>query len=346
MIQEGEYDQAIDDLVEKLQKNNKKTKNIALLEEAYLKANQKDDDSIMKLKESGMPYIWEKVYKLYRQKDKRQYKIRELPVNVVQGLDVEWIDYERDIETAKSKAAAYYYAHAKKLLGRSGRENALKAYQEFWKVTTFYKDYKDANKLMLYTLLRDCGTLPVKVVNRTGNELPDFFPASIVAFNLNVVEKAYLDYTLKPIKDYNYPYTISIIVDRILLTPDKSERADETVNNSVQIPLEDSLQFEVVTCDIYRISQHKACEIISLMSIIDNQNGKAIYQTPVRAKTVFEHTSYYLKGDPRACPPEFAEKIKTGEKPFPSEDNMVKGTALKLSQMIKDIIWDSDYVFE
>jgi hypothetical protein len=347
LIDEGKYDLAIDELVQSLEKNSKNRKKIALLEEAFNKADRKDNDSIMQLKASGMPDIWGRVYQLYLKRDLRQARVKKLPANVVQGLNVEWENYSPDMDAAKGKAAAYCYANAERLLGMEGRENARKAFNSLYEITRLYESYRDVEKLMIHSIVKDCGTLPVKVINRTGNELPEFLPKEIVAFSLSSIEKAYLDITLKPLKGWNYEYNITIYIDRILISPDKTEKSKETIYNSIRIPLvADTSRFEEVSCEIFEINQHKACEIISMLSFTDYRTGRAIYQKPVRAKTAFEHSSYFLQGDQRACPPALLEKVKAGDKPFPTDEQMVKGSTRKLAWMVKEIIWDEDYVFD
>jgi len=347
LIKAGEYDQAIDLLIQSLEKNSKNRKNISLLEEAFLKVNKQDNDSIISYKMSGMPEIWGKVYNLYFRLDLRQLRVRNLPANVVQSIDYDWKDYTMDLETARSKAAAFYYAHAIRLLDKSGRENARRAYRELWLITRLYDTYKDTDKLMRHALIKDCGSLPVKVINRTGSELPPSLPENVVKIRISPIEKAYLDYTLKPISGWKYEYTISIFIDRVLITPDQTDKSKESYTKEVQVKSEffDSVT-ETVSCDIFEVKQHKAAEIICTLCFIDNYTGKAVYKTPVRAKTVFNHTSYYVKGDLRACPDELKKKVNSGDKPFPVEESMVEKATLKLADMIKDIIWDKDYVYK
>jgi len=347
LIKAGEYDQAIDILAQSLEKNSKSRKNISLLETAFIQANIKDNDSIISLKMSGMPEIWDMVFRLFVRLERRQVKVRSLPANVVQGIDYEWEDYTLDLETSRSKAASFYYAHATRLLERSGRDNARVAYKELWRITRLYDTYKDTDKLMRYALVKDCGTLPVKIINRTGSELPPFLPENIVKFPLNPIEKAYLNYTVKPISGWKYEYTISIFIDRVLLTPDQTEKEKKSYEESVKVESEFFNDLiEIVSCDVFEIKQHKAAEIICSVTFVENTTGKAVYKTPVRAKTVFNSSSYYAKGDIRACPEEVRKELKTGEKSFPSEEEMLKKATKKLVGMIKELIWDKDYVYQ
>ncbi len=347
LIGEGAYDQAIDILVPALEKNSKSRKNMSLLEEAFIKANKQDQDSLLEFKLSGMPDIWSDVYRLYQRLDRRQMEIRMLPANVTQSLDYDWVDYTMDLEATKSRAASYYYAHARRLLEKGGRENARIAYKELWRITRLYKSYKDVDGLLRFALVKDCGTLPVKVINRTGNKLPPYLPPAATDISLTLIEKAYLDYTLKPINGWIYEYTICIYIDRVKLTPDQTDKEKYIRSKKVPLTANDTGQgnFTKVSCEITEITQKKAAEISGFLGFIDNRSGKVIYQTPIRSKALFKAAYYYVQGDFRACPPEVLEKVDTSIEPFPSEESMVRNAAHKLGIMVKNIIWDEDFIY-
>ena len=150
--QRGQYDMAISKAVKKLRKKPNKEKEILILEQAYTKANNKDNERINFLKLEGNPEMWGELFNRYSKMKNRQSLVRDvLPLEVPStGRMVQFsmVNYDEEIINAKKKAAEYYYTYGKTLLDKGDRENAKRAYLEFKKVKSYYNDFRDIDELM------------------------------------------------------------------------------------------------------------------------------------------------------------------------------------------------------
>ena len=149
-LQRGNYDAAIRMAVKKLRKKPTKEKEILVLETAYTKANNRNNERLNFIKLEGSPNMWDEVYRIYNTMKTRQSLVNEvLPLELLStGRMVQFssVNYDEEIINSKKKAAEYFYAHANQLLAKGDRENAKRAYLEFKKVKAFYSDYKDIDE--------------------------------------------------------------------------------------------------------------------------------------------------------------------------------------------------------
>ena len=147
--QQGKYDAAIRLAVKKLRKKPTKEKEILILEQAYDRANKKDNDRLNFLKMEGNPSMWDEVHTRYSSLKTRQTLVQEvMPLELLStGRMIQFpnINYDEEIINSKKNAAKYFYEHGLVLLAKGDRENAKKAYYDFEKVKQFYSNYEDVD---------------------------------------------------------------------------------------------------------------------------------------------------------------------------------------------------------
>lgn len=147
--QKGNYDAAIRLAVKKLRKKPNKEKEILILEQAYTRANKKDNDRLNYLKMEGNPSMWDEVHSRYNALKSRQNLISEvMPLELLStGRMIQFptINYDQEIINSKKNAAKYFYEHGLVLLAKGDRENAKAAYFDFKKVKQFYTNYEDVD---------------------------------------------------------------------------------------------------------------------------------------------------------------------------------------------------------
>ena len=138
--------------VKKLRKKPTKEKEILILEEAYNKANNIDNDRISFLKLEGSPDMWDEVYNRFNKMKVRQNLVKSvIPLEIMSTgriIQFKMVNYDEEIINAKKKAAEYFYIHGKELLARDDRENAKRAYFEFKRCRALYPNYKDIDELL------------------------------------------------------------------------------------------------------------------------------------------------------------------------------------------------------
>lgn len=147
--QKGRYDQAIRLAVKKLRKKPNKEKEILILEQAYERANKKDNERLNYLKMEGNPSMWDEVHTRYTSLKNRQSLVAEvMPLELLStGRIIQFptINYDEEIINSKKNAAKYFYDHGLTLLAKGDRINAKKAYFDFKKVKEFYTNYEDVD---------------------------------------------------------------------------------------------------------------------------------------------------------------------------------------------------------
>ncbi|HIA07184.1 MAG TPA: hypothetical protein EYN71_10905, partial [Flavobacteriales bacterium] len=148
--EKGNYDAAIGLAVKKLRKKPNKEKEILILEQAYERANKKDNERLNYLKLEGNPGMWDEVHSRYTSLKNRQSLVSEvLPLEILStGRLVQFpmINYDEEIINSKKNAAKFFYEHGIQLLAKGDRENAKAAYFAFKKVKAFYSNYEDVDQ--------------------------------------------------------------------------------------------------------------------------------------------------------------------------------------------------------
>ncbi|MFH1319646.1 MAG: hypothetical protein ABII90_03210 [Bacteroidota bacterium] len=149
-FQRGQYDLAVKKSVKKLRKNPTKEGEIIILEKAFNKANERDNDRINFLKLEGTADIWDEIFDKYSSMKNRQALVKSVvPLEIPSTgriVNFSFVNYDEEIINAKKKAAEYLYAHAQTLLEKNDRESAKKAYYELLRVKGLYANYKDVDE--------------------------------------------------------------------------------------------------------------------------------------------------------------------------------------------------------
>ncbi len=148
LLQDGNYDRAIDVSVKKLIKKPSKTKEIEILDRAFHLANDYNNDAIKTLKSSSRNDQWDKILNHLYNLRNRQNLVKRVPSKVLQKIRFREVDYNEAISVARHNVAEYLYAHGSKLLQQKERKSARQAYNEFHKVKQLFPDYKDIDQRM------------------------------------------------------------------------------------------------------------------------------------------------------------------------------------------------------
>lgn len=355
LIQQGQNNKATHILVRKLKQNPGNQSLYPLLSEAYSTASKRNLDTILSLKKTGQPDIWYDVYKEYMTLNNRQKQVASLPEEVLRGAHIKMRDYEADIADAKTKAAAYFYAHAKKLLDDGSKIEARQAYNELIKIAQMYQDYKDVDALLRKALVMGTDYILYEIENNSTSLLPSGFVFTLQEISLTDLDERFLNFNTIPVQGRDYDFVIKLVLNSVQVTPDKIGKERFTEKKKVRvgwIEKKDSTgkvikipDYQIVTCDITKVHQYKAARITGNLDFIDNHNGNLLLTTPVSAETLFNHYSAYAKGDERACDPGTLALINTSKVPYPSDTDLVIDAAGKLNATIRQTIWvDESYL--
>ena len=135
-ISNGNYDQAINEALRKLENNKDKKRKqdyIVLLEDAYHKVLEEDLQHINHLKKDGNPEQYKTIYTIYTDLEARQNVIkRVLPLKINgKTLNLKFSDYSSEIVDYRYKTSDYLIGQGLTLLGSENKYNARKAYDIF-----------------------------------------------------------------------------------------------------------------------------------------------------------------------------------------------------------------------
>ncbi len=367
LMQNGAYDAAIQNSVSKLHGKKHKEKEIIVLEEAYLKANNRDSEKIAYLKKEGSPDSWNDVYLIYSQMNKRQEIIKPLlPLHLTnQNRDAKFdiINYDSEIISAKKNAAEYLYTHALSILDKKNKTEARNAYNELIKVKDLFNNYRDVDAEL--NRARNLGTSYVlfKMENTTGVPLPPSFEEELTKISLAELEGDWLKYHTRRIKELTYDYTILVNMKNIDVSPEAIKEINYTESkvipdgfqyvldahgnvkkdssgNDIKVP-----KTKTISCNVSENYQNKKAIIAGSLDYIDNSTNQLLKTNPIASENFFEYRSAIAIGDITALKPETKEKIGRRPVPFPSGFDMLLKAGETLKGMVKNIVYSNKAIF-
>ena len=364
LIQKGDSAKAVQVLVKRLIRNPSHEKSIQSLKQAYQIANQKDNDEIKSLKISGQPNIWYDVYLHYSDLQKRQQLVQTLSPGILTKIGFEQKNYDSDIVQAKQKAAKYLYAHAKMLLEKNERENARQAYSELEKVKELFADYKDTDAFMRQAIIIGTNYVLFKVENKTFMPFPPPLESILSNISLKQLDKRFVNYDTRRVIGRNYDYVIQLEVQNISVSPEHVDKNHYTETKKIQDGWEylrdkngeivkdstgkaiEVTKYKIISCDITEVHQFKSAEISGYLNYINEHNKQIINSTPISAKSLFNHVSVFCNGNMNACSPETLSLVGTNTIPFPKNIDMINDAGRKLKEIVKNTIWNDNYLIE
>lgn len=324
-----------------------------MLEQAYNKANQRDNERINYLKKEGTPDIWDEVFDTYSGMKRRQTLVKSLSFVPPR---ISFVDYDNEIIQAKQKAAEYFYAHGTTLLEKADRQSARQAYYDFQRVKSYYQDFKDVNEKMKKA--EELGTNHVifKMENKANVILPKRFAEDLFKISLNDLNRQWISYHTQEQTGFFYDYTVLLNVKMIDVSPEQmkevhySESAEvkdgwQYVLDSKGNVIKDSLGNDMktdkivkVVCNVIETQQRKSARISGSMDYINNRTGQLIKTDPITADAVFEHYAALAIGDQRALKKETKAKIGKLPAPFPSDPDLLINAGETLKDIAKNIL--------
>jgi tetratricopeptide (TPR) repeat protein len=355
----GQFDMAISKSVKKLRKNPSNTKEIAVLKEAFYKANQIDKDRINSYKNSNEADAWDNIYKRYSNLKRRQDLIKTLPDKVLNDINFTSTDYDYEIQHAKKKAAEYYYDRADDLLRRNDKYSAREAYYELQKVKQLFKDYRDVDNKIQEALFKGTNNVLFKIQNHTPVVLPKALEEDLLKISLKDLNVLWLNYDTRHDKNVYYDYSILLNLRDIKISPEqvsqetiteqkevpdgfryaldsKGNVMKDTAGNDIKVPI-----VKIITCKVIITHQFKSALITGTLDYYDNRNSQLIKTNPITAETIFEHHAGNAVGDLDALKPETRRLVGNNPLPFPTNQDLILQAGINLKEMTKNIIWSN-----
>ncbi len=359
----GEYDRAIYRAVKKIKKHPAKEKEIVYLEKSYNAANLYDNEQLRLLKIEGKPENWGKILDIYQRLKYRQSLVQPiLPLKLGNRMiTFDYIDYDKDIVTAKQNAAEYWYAKGKQLLNSGNRFQAREAYQYFKNVKHYFDTYQDVDNLMLVAKKKGVSKVGLMFENNTIYKLPPDFKSNLFNLEFERLDNQWVRYFPNTESNEQYHYIIKLNLKAIQLSPEKLLQRETIKTKKIQDGTEvlldsqnnvvkDSLGNPVrvprmveVSCKLIEMVQQKAAHVDGEVVYFDVDEQKVLTTKPLGADYFFEHVTYIAHGDLRALDDDTKKKLGQPPIPFPNDIEMIAGTIGIFRNVFFDVLRDNAY---
>ncbi len=363
-INTGNYEKAIALSVENLSKNKTKEKNqpyIVMLEEAFIKAVERDEARLSFLQKENNPANLKTIYNLFQDLKFRQEKIRPLlPLKLMSGryATFDFVNYDDAIIQAKEDYVAHLYDNGKAIFeeGRKNKINYRRAYQELSNVDRIAPNYKDVRSMLEESHIKGTDYVFVSVYNETNQIIPRRLERDLLAIDTYGLNDFWTVYHSQRVKEVQYDFDLELNFRRIQVSPeqirekeiikelkikdgfkylldDNGNYVKDSLGNKIKVD-----KFITARCKFYRFTQFKSSRVTGVVKYIDNRTNQLLEQFPLNSEFVFEHSYADYDGDKRALEESFLDLIRIERVRFPSNEQMVYDTGTDIKEKLKHII--------
>lgn len=360
-VSDGEYDAAIDNATQKLRSNKTNKKSaayIALLEEAFVKAKERDNRDISFLVKDANPQKLEQIFTIYKNLNARQEKIRPLLPLKINNKEVTFAfeDYTDQIISSKNALAKYLYDNAKALLYTKDKMNARRAFNDLVYVGELSNKFSDLNSLINEAQFKGTDFIHVYTKNDTKMIIPADLNSALLDFSTYGLDDKWTEYHSSKQRNISYDYGVGIYFKQINISPEQVKEREFTVEKEIiegKIKkldsrgrvMKDSLGREImidnvkiVKALINEVCQFKTVQVVAKIDYINLGTNQLIESFPMSSEFVFENIYARFKGDKRAIEPAYLPNFRNGPVPFPNNEKMVFDTGEDLKNQLKAII--------
>lgn len=360
-LHSGNYDQAIEDALRKLETNKNKERKqdyIIMLQNAYVKAVERDLQSINHLKKDGNPEHFKNIYDLYLTLNARQEAIKPvLPLNIGnKPVRLDFKDYSNAIVESRQAVSDHMYRTGLQLLKSNHKQDLKEAYNTFHYVDQINPKYKDVRNLMQEAHNLGTDYVIVSIENQTDQVIPRRLEDDLLNFDTYGLDQFWTVYHANPDPKLSYDYAMSLQLKRINISPEKLNekqllREKQIVDgwkyqkDSKGNVAKDSLGKDIkidniidVKARYFEYHQFKSTQVLADVVYVDLKSNQTLDVFPITSEFVFEHIYATVKGDERALNQVDRDLLRNRRISFPSNEDMVFDTGEDLKLKLKQII--------
>ena len=360
-LHSGNYDQAIEDALRKLETNKNKERKqdyIIMLQNAYVKAVERDLQSINHLQKDGNPEHFKNIYDLYLTLNARQEAIKPvLPLNIGnKPVRLDFKDYSNAIVESRQAVSDHMYRTGLQLLKSNHKQDLKEAYNTFHYVDQINPKYKDVRNLMQEAHNLGTDYVIVSIENQTDQVIPRRLEDDLLNFDTYGLDQFWTVYHANPDPKLSYDYAMSLQLKRINISPEKLNekqllREKQIVDgwkyqkDSKGNVAKDSLGKDIkidniidVKARYFEYHQFKSTQVLADVVYVDLKSNQTLDVFPITSEFVFEHIYATVKGDERALNQVDRDLLRNRRISFPSNEDMVFDTGEDLKLKLKQII--------
>ncbi|MCF6349637.1 MAG: hypothetical protein L3J23_01230 [Flavobacteriaceae bacterium] len=367
-ISSGNYDQAFDNAIKKLNKDkNKNAKQIPLLKEAYNKANERDLAEINKIKNKNDSQSLQHIYKKYMQLDVRQDEIILLePLNYNNKIySFKIIDYTGKIALAKKKYSSNLYNKALPLMNNS-KENSRRAFKILEEIQIINPNYRtDLNTQILETKKRGLDYVFIKLHNNITAQLQDSISLNILKNFTNIrtsdFNNKWIEIHDKKVTNIIYNYQATVFLEKITAIPEKvnsqviaqekdiqtgwnyeldsnGNKIKDANGNEIKTPKTDKIK---ATITLYQ--QIKSTVLDGKIILKNLKTGTVLNTTPLKGEAKLENMYGTYKGNPKAIDQKYKEALQNKKAQFPKDNAFNKFALQTFKQKAEQLLSQQQY---
>ncbi|WP_026753326.1 hypothetical protein [Sediminibacter sp. Hel_I_10] len=360
-ISHGNYDQAINDALDKLETNKDKARKqdfIVMLKDAYDKVLAEDLNSINHLKKDGNPEQYKLIFETYLDLEARQNAIkRVLPLSINgKPLKLKFNDYTSEIVTYRFKTSDYLIDEGIALLDSEDKYSARAAYNIFEYIESINPNFENTRGLLTEAHEKGTDYVMVSIENQTQHILPKQLEADLLNFDTYGLDQFWTVYHANASLDLNYDYAMQLQLKDIQISPEQVNQKQELKQKRIVdgweyqtdadgAILTDSLGNKIkvdkivnVRARYFEVSQFKSTQLVADVVYTDLRTQQTLDAFPINSAFVFENFYATLRGDQRALSRSEYDLTKNRRLNFPTDAQMVFDTGEDLKLKLKAII--------
>ena len=347
-VNQGNYHEAIDIAVEKLQKDKDKKGNqehILILEDAFKKLTEARKKRIVFLEKEGNPANLKDIYLLYRELDGVQKQISPLLPLALHSNNREarfrFTDYTDALIASRNRYVDFLYEEAKSLMQQQEKMTYRQAHNQLLELQRLSPGYKDVSQLLEESHNRGSDFVLVELKNQTPFVIPVRLEDELLNFNTYGLDDFWTEYHAERKRDYEYDFAVQLGFREILISPErllereipleaevsdgytyKKDRKGELVLDSLgnKIKVENFVKVKGV---LFKTVQTKSLALQGKVDYLDLRNGRLMNSYPLTTEFVFENVFASYEGDKRLLTKEDKLLLQNRFVPFPSNEQML-----------------------
>lgn len=363
-LNSGNYMAAINKSIAKLASNKTKKGNqeyIYLLEEAFRKNTEREQNTINLLKKEGNPANFERIYNTYTKLNKTQERVKALlPLRLIEEnreANFSLTNYSNDILTSKNKLSDYLYNNANNLINKAITKNDYrKAHEDLKYLDRLNPNYKNTRAKIEEAYQKGIDYVSVNLYNDSQVAIPQRLEDDLLNFNTYGLNNYWTRFHTNQDKNITYDYEMQIKFNSILVSPEKVNSREilkeKSVKDGWKYELDangnvkkDSLgndikvdKYITVKSKLQELTQFKESQVTGVVAYYNLKTKQAINSYPLSSNFIFKHIYATYTGDKRALTTDLLRLSDVKEVPFPSNEQMIYDTGEDLKKKIKSIL--------
>jgi len=367
-VAQGNYNQAIELAVKKLQKDKDAKEydaHIRLLEEAYLKAKEDDTRHINFLKKENSPAGAKEIYYTYLDLQARQDLIRPLlPLysnEMGRKANFVFSDYTNDLLGAKDAYIKSLYQEAIAYMQRNTKKDYRSAFNVLCELEEVQPNYRDVHQLKEDAHFRGTDFVFVTLNNHTGQFIPFRLERDLLDFNTYGLDDFWTEYHGQRENGINYDLGIDLNFQTIQISPERisdrqytrkqrikdgyeygRDRKGNIVRDSLGNPIKIE-RFIDVSAQVTVTNQQKSVFVGGTVVYKDLNKRRQLNSFPISSEFVFENAFAKYRGDERALTTEDRRLLNNYFIPFPNNEQMVFDAGSDIKERFKEILRNNSF---